>query len=321
MTAPKPRLSVLMSVYNGARHVPAAARSILEQTFDDFEFVIVDDGSTDETAAILADLEDRRVRLLANTTNLGLPASLNRGLEVCQGEYIARMDADDLSEPERLVEQVTFLDAHPGVAAVGSAAILIDQDDEVVRTLDLPCEPEAVRRHLVERGNALVHGSVTLRAEVLRVVGGYREPFRLAQDYDLWLRLCERSDLANLAEPLYRLRERLTDSGRFVRQRAFAGLAAEFARVRGEGGVDPLDGPDAKATLERFAEVERGRLPRTFRRRALLDLAKLRIERGRRRAALAAVGRALLCGANWRDVFWLARRAVFGAKGGANDEP
>jgi glycosyltransferase involved in cell wall biosynthesis len=117
-----PKISVVMPVYNGKEYLALAVESILRQTFADFEFIIINDGSTDNSADIAASYEDPRIKLLHNDKNLGLIPSFNRGLENSRGEYIARMDADDIAFPDRFKKQVAFLDDHPDIALCGSWA-------------------------------------------------------------------------------------------------------------------------------------------------------------------------------------------------------
>jgi len=200
-----PRVSVLMSVYNGARYLAEAIDSILGQTFADFEFIIIDDGSTDATNDILRTYSDARICVLHNPKNLGLTRSLNHGLSVAQGEYVARMDADDISLPERLQKQVSFLDAHPMTAMVGSAYYQIDANGSLIGTATLPCDYQDIKEQLLYRC-CFCHGATMFRRNAVRQVGNYREEFYAAQDWDLWVRLNEDYQLANLPDILYKLR-------------------------------------------------------------------------------------------------------------------
>ena len=203
-TGGPPQVSVLMSVHNGKRFLPEAVDSILAQDFRDFEFVVVDDGSTDDTSAILASYADHRVVRLHNPIRLGLAASLNRLLGVARGEYVARQDADDMSYPTRLSRQVGFLDSHPFVGIVGSWREQIDGQGCTLDVRKLPCDDLGIRVHL-PWGGPFTHGSVMVRAALLHRLHGYREMFDTSQDYDLWLRLAECTQLANLPEALYRI--------------------------------------------------------------------------------------------------------------------
>lgn len=197
-----PRVSVVMAVRNGGPYLEKAVDSILAQTFTAFEFVIIDDGSTDSTPEVLQRYQaaDPRVQV-HHQENAGLTASLNRGCGRARGEYLARMDADDIAFRDRLERQVEFLDRHPQVALVGSAVVRIDELGREIKPSGCPTSHAEIVRALAEY-NCFTHPTVMLRKAMLAAVGGYREAYRQAQDYDLWLRLAERYQLANLADPL-----------------------------------------------------------------------------------------------------------------------
>jgi glycosyltransferase involved in cell wall biosynthesis len=192
-----------MAVYNGARYVRQAIDSILAQTFTDFELVIIDDGSTDETPQILASYHDPRIVLIENECNLGLTKSLNVGIRASCGELIARQDADDASLPERLERQVAYLYAHPTVALVGAGSRWIDEREAVIQEWRPECHPSEIQRLLLS-DVPFLHGTFMFRRNCLRDIGdGYDESRPVAQDCDLLLRLSERWDLANLPQILY----------------------------------------------------------------------------------------------------------------------
>jgi hypothetical protein len=197
-----PRVSVVMPVHNGAPYLERAVESILAQTLEDFEFVIVDDGSTDSTAEVLRHYEsaDDRVRV-HHQEKAGLVASLNRGCGQARAAYIARMDADDVAFPDRLARQVEFLDRHPNVAVVGSAVVRIDAAGREIKRNVCPTSHAEIVEALREY-TCFTHPSVMLRSAALAAVGGYRPAYGPAEDYDLWLRLSERYELANLPDPL-----------------------------------------------------------------------------------------------------------------------
>lgn len=210
-----------MTVFNAAPFVGAAVESILGQSFTDFEFLIVDDASVDSSRRIVRSYTDPRVRLLHNEVNLGIVPSANRGLAEARGEFIARMDADDISRPDRLAWQVAYLDAHPQVAVCGSAAEVIDAAGKVVGLDRPPTSPAGIRRALFRR-NPIINTSVLMRREALRTVGLYDARFLHNEDYDLWLRLGSRFDLANLPDLLV---QRRIHGGNvtIVRKRAMTG--------------------------------------------------------------------------------------------------
>jgi Glycosyl transferase family 2 len=241
--ASMPRVSVVMPVFDGATYLTEAVESILGQTFADWELVTVDDGSGDDSPEILARYAaaDSRIRVLRNETNMGVSATLNRGWREARGEYIARLDADDVALPDRFARQVEFLDAHPTVAVVGSAATYIDEAGRRLARARVPTTPRAIRS-LLPRHNCFIHPSVLLRRAALEDAGGYRLDH--VEDYDLWLRLSEHFDLANLGEPLvlYRLHPDQT-SVRMLEEQARRALTVRVAaRERRAGRPDPLSG-------------------------------------------------------------------------------
>jgi glycosyltransferase involved in cell wall biosynthesis len=204
-----PAVTVLLAVFNDDRYLPMAIQSILQQSFDDFELLAIDDGSTDSSGEYLDALRDPRVRVIHNRRNIGLTASLNLGLDASRGGYIARMDADDVCEPDRLQRQVEFLDAHPSVGVLGTSRRLIDEAGAEV-AIARAVEGDAAIRWKCLLGNPFAHPTVMLRRSVLAEhVLLYDESFRTAQDYELWTRLLAHTQGENLAEPLlrYRLRD------------------------------------------------------------------------------------------------------------------
>ncbi len=200
-------LSILLSVHNGKRYVREAIQSILTQTYRDFEFLIVDDGSTDGSSEILDEMAktDARVRIIKNETNLGLTKSLNRALRQAQGIYVARMDGDDVARPERLKKQIAFLEAHQEIAMIGTAYEWIDENGNVIGQKKVAIDPDELHRMLI-RTNPFLHGSIMIRKEILDRAGGYDERYNKAQDYDLWLRLSKTCKFANLPEVLMQKR-------------------------------------------------------------------------------------------------------------------
>jgi hypothetical protein len=230
-----------MAVRDGLPYLEQAVDSILAQTFTDFEFVIIDDGSTDSTPDVLRRYQsaDRRVRV-HHQQNVGLTPSLNRGCHLARGPYLARMDADDISFPDRLERQVEFLDRHPRVALLGSAVVRIDELGRQIKRSECPTShPEIVQA--LTRYNCFTHPTVMLRRDMLAAVGGYREAYRQAQDYDLWLRLSERYEVANLADPLLYYRVYASQvSVRNLEQQIVSVVGARAAaEARMARGMDP----------------------------------------------------------------------------------
>ena len=211
-----PLVSVLLPVYNDSKTVVQSVRSILGQTFRDFELVIVDDGSTDNTLQIIRSFEDPRIHLIANERNRGLAPTLNRAIGVASGDYLARQDADDIAFPHRLEKQVVFLRSHPNVAMVGSRAIVIDEQGVEKGFCDYsPVDDIDIKWNLLFR-NPFIHSSVMMRRVVLDRTGLYTEDpvvFRaFVEDYDLWSRINEIAKSANFEEPLVKYRVSATSA-------------------------------------------------------------------------------------------------------------
>jgi glycosyltransferase involved in cell wall biosynthesis len=199
-----PTISVVMSVYNGEKHVRDAIDSILKQVFEDFEFIIVNDGSTDRTKEILESFKDQRI-VLIHQENMGLSKSLNKGISLAKGKYIARQDADDISIVNRLEKQFKYLEKHQNVALLGTWAYITDQSGKLLQKITYPCDYPAIKKGL-KRHNYFCHGSVVFKRNAFLELGGYREFFSSSQDYDLWLRFAENFEVANLSNLLYKRR-------------------------------------------------------------------------------------------------------------------
>lgn len=203
-----PPLSVLLAVYNGQRYLRQALDSICSQTFSDFEFVVIDDGSTDSTLTILREYESRDPRLrIVSRPNKGLTATLNEGLVLARGEFIARMDDDDIALPSRFAQQVEYLRAHPDCVLVGSRVLLIDPDGLPIRESATEQTHEQIDAAHLNRGWPVVHPAVMMRTDAVRRVGGYRDQYNTLEDLDLFLRLAEIGRLANLPEVLLKYRQ------------------------------------------------------------------------------------------------------------------
>ncbi len=200
-------LSVLMAVHNGSKHLREAIDSILQQSFSDFEFIIVDDGSTDDSGEIITSYDDPRIQLIRKE-RAGLPAALNAGLLVCRGQFIARMDADDISEPNRLGVELTWLMSHPDTHIVCSDVTIIDSNGSVVGSASMrPYDNSLIRDGLLflRSVKPIVHPSVMIRREVYVRLGGYRD-YRHAEDHDLWLRAVDLFHFERINSMLLRYR-------------------------------------------------------------------------------------------------------------------
>lgn len=251
-----PIVSVVMSVLNGERFLQEAVESILNQTFDQFEFIIINDGSSDNTPSILDSyrVRDSRVQVY-HQENRGLVESLNRGCRLATGKYIARMDADDVAVRERLMWQVEFMEKHEETGAVGGAFEVIDGSGASILTYRTPVGDREIKLALT-RFCALLHPTVLMRRDVFFAVGQYRKVVVDAEDYDLFLRIAEHCQLANLDRVV--LRYRLHPSQvcvRKCRQNSLSGLAAQVAaKARRNGSRDPLETLD-QVTPESLAEL------------------------------------------------------------------
>ena len=200
-----PLVTVIMPVYNGEAYIREAIDSILSQTFGDFELLILNDGSSDRSAAIVKSYQDPRIRLIENPTNLGLIPTLNRGLQLARGMFIARMDCDDRSLPQRFVRQLEFLRAHPNVGICGAWMEAIGEREGYIWRY--PIEPERIRASLLFE-SVLAHPSVMMRRELLERHGlCYSVTYQDAEDYGLWFEAAQHFALANLSEVLVQYRK------------------------------------------------------------------------------------------------------------------
>lgn len=195
-----------MAVHDGERYVGEAVDSVLAQSFRDLELIVVDDGSTDRTAETVRERADPRVRLISNARNLGLAPSLNVGLDEARGEFVARLDADDVALPARLARQVAFMDGHPDVALLGSWYHEMSADGSLGAPVRVPTRHWDLRWHLCLY-SPFAHSAVLWRRELVeREVGRYDDGLRFSEDYDLWRRISARLHVANLPEFLLHLR-------------------------------------------------------------------------------------------------------------------
>ncbi|MGH7848147.1 MAG: glycosyltransferase family 2 protein [Candidatus Binatia bacterium] len=201
-----PKVSVLMPVYNGEHYLREAVESILTQTFADFEFIVINDGSTDKTAEILREYRDPRIVALKHENNRGIVAALNYGLEVASGEFVARHDADDVSLPDRLRSQAAFINDHPEVVVLGSAYAVINEEGQQMLIARPPVTDTGIRWQMLFH-NAFCHGAVMVRRQLLRQRGlSYDPAARHAEDYDFWSKVLAFGAGRNLDEPLVKHR-------------------------------------------------------------------------------------------------------------------
>jgi hypothetical protein len=202
-----PRISVVLPVYNGAADIQKAVDSVLAQTFGDYELIIINDGSKDNSAQLLDALQDPRIRLF-HQDNMGLAGTLNRGIGLARGQYIARQDQDDLSHPERFARQLAFMEANPECGLLGTAAQIWVGDQATERAHDHPTDHGSLSFELLFN-NPFVHSSIMMRKSVVDAVGGYTtDPARQPpEDYELWSRMARAARVANVPERLLVYRE------------------------------------------------------------------------------------------------------------------
>lgn len=235
-----------MSVFNGQSYLSEAIESILNQTFREYEFLIIDDGSTDKTPEILAEYasHDERIRVHRHE-NKGRAASLNIGIALSRAPYIARMDADDVALPNRLKDQIEYLDRHPDVGVLGGAFDLTSANGRFLKTVRYPSDDSELRL-LILIDNPICHPAAIMRKDVALASGGYRKVFLDADDYDLWLRMSERSKLANLEKCVLRYRIHSNQvSIRNMRSQKMCALAARVAALQRRAGY-----PDPSSEIE-----------------------------------------------------------------------
>ena len=199
-----PQITVLMPVYNGERYLREAIESILGQTYIDFEFLIIDDGSIDNSLNIIDSYNDQRINVVRNERNIGVAASLNRGLDLAKGEYVARMDADDISYPTRLEKQVRFLDSHSEIPMVGTQTQTIDQEGKINSSYQKKFSTSNIGiRWSLMFDNSFSHSSVMFRRKVIwDEFSGYDVEKIACEDFDLWARVVEKYVTQNLSEIL-----------------------------------------------------------------------------------------------------------------------
>jgi len=270
-----PQISVVMPVRDGARWLGEAIASLQDQTLSDFELIIVDDGSADDSPRIIeaSSRDDPRIRAFRQE-RLGLVPALNRGLLESRAPLIARLDADDRAHPLRLQRQSQYMASHPEVGLLGTWADTIDEQGFLIGSLKPATRPEQLAR-LLARMNPFVHSSTMMRKAIVQKAGFYRSAFEGAEDYDLWMRISEVAKIANLRECLlqYRVHPASVTHVARVRQLFSARLTQRAALARRRNGHDPTSGltvPPDWQSAETLHSPIYGDLVRLFR---LLDLA------------------------------------------------
>lgn len=200
-----PKVSILLSVFNNEDTIKRSIKSVLSQTYSNFELIIINDASNDQTCYILEELSntDCRICVYTNVNNLGLTCSLNKGLKFCNGDYIARIDADDIWHQDKLQKQMDFMLKNPEYALLGTAYEEVDSKGQYYRGSTVPFhqESEALKKAMIKY-NPFFHSSVIIRRDVLTKFGGYDKSCFYAQDYNLWVRIAAEYEIANLSHIL-----------------------------------------------------------------------------------------------------------------------
>lgn len=254
MTATPP-VSVLMTVYNGLPYLEQSLQSVRAQTFRDYEFIIVDDGSKDGSVEVLRRYaaEDPRIRLIANEVNKGQTPCLNQGIAEARGTWIARQDADDLSDPRRLELQMREVTARPHLALLGTNGWLIDSEGRSLGLINAPVGEAGVRWSSVFY-NPFLHTAVLFRRQLALDLGGYSTAFRIAQDYDLWMRIMEKHPADNLAERLVTYRVHGKSLSNSDRETTTREAEISCRRVLASVGLEKFQDADSLALIGAFRE-------------------------------------------------------------------
>lgn len=254
-----PEVSVILPVYNADLFLEESIQSILGQFYSDIELIVVNDGSSDRSADIISGWAAKDVRLkVFNQQNAGLVSALNKGIELANGKYIARMDADDIAVPDRLGKQVAYLEANPDISVLGTQMEIFGDDVKKYKRSKYPTQPSRVLKELQAGRNPICHPSVMMRRSTLNDIGGYRSFFTSAEDYDLWLRLSEVSGIANLPEVLLRYRQHggSITATKAQQQNFSRGMARFASEKRKQGFQDPIDAMGGAINLEKLEDID-----------------------------------------------------------------
>ncbi len=246
-----PEVAVLMSVFNGQEYLTQTVESVLNQTFENFEFVIVENGSEDSSLSILNSFEDSRIRILPKKENIGLSKALNEGLSHASSDLIARIDADDLMKPQRLDRQVEYMRRNPSVALLGSSIERIFSDGTFRDTVKFPTAHDKILAFFA-KGSPFAHPAVIFRKSIVEGLGGYSENLQYAQDFKLWLEIAKRHQTANLDEALTVYRTHAKQNSSKVAKES----AMVFEEILGDSHLrDYIDVKEAEKTLLRWRAV------------------------------------------------------------------
>lgn len=252
-----PLISVLMPVYNCDEYVQAAIDSILNQTFRDFEFIIIDDGSEDRTAEIVkaAAVRDPRIKVISRA-NRGIVPSLNEAMEHASGALMARMDGDDISLPDRFARQLAYLEANPDCGLVGTQIMFTDPDGRPIAPMPNPISHDDIVATMMAGRESVSHPTVIFRSDIARSIDGYSDRFIHAEDMDFFLRMAEKTRVANLADILLHYRQHSKSVGRMyakVQAESHTRAIVEAAYRMGISEPKPVSVSDASDVVDDYA--------------------------------------------------------------------
>lgn len=277
MAINKPLVSIIMSVFNGQEHLKESIDSLLNQTYHNLEIIIVNDGSTDSTREVIRFYNDKRIVFIDRNENLGLTKSLNEGLALCRGNYIARQDVGDISFRTRIEQQVDFLQDHSEISILGSAIEWFNFNRTLKRFV-YNGNPDNVRSRLLSFFNPIPHSTLMFRKEVVERLSGYNNYFVLAQDYDFLLRASEIFKITSLPKPLVKLRfnpSSLTHAGTEQLKFGLAALICAHRRLKGLIDYSKTGGKQWQLLLQQIDSfIKKKKLDRKFTAKKYLNAAR-----------------------------------------------
>ena len=277
-------ISVVMPVYNAEKFVGEALTSILQQTYkEEVELIVIDDGSTDESLLVVKQhLAGHPKAVVVATRNEGVVAACNAGLNAARGEFVFRMDADDIAHPERFTRQMAYLRQHPKCVVLGTGILLTDPDMRPIVTMDRKLSHQEIDdANLSGIGSAICHPTAAIRRDVAVKLGGYQRQYECAEDLDLFLRMAEVGELANLADVLLDYRQHLGSVGHAKRKQQTRGIRLAIADARRRRGLAQAEPPVCDEGYASKAAIHRmwawmalqGGHPKTARKHAFMALA------------------------------------------------
>ena len=252
-----PEISVLMSCHNSSEWLREAVDSVIAQTHSVFEFVIIDDGSTDDTSGILKKYQESDARIVViSKENTGLADSLNSGLACARGKWIARLDADDVCAPTRLEKQLSYVHRNPEVLLLGGSCAEIDAAGRVVKLHSYPAHHRSLVRDVVRVKRCFPHSSAFFRRDVALEVGSYNPIYTRTQDWDLWLRIAEQGRIACLPDSIVRFRKHVGQISNYQSGvlQLVCGVAAIVCHYLRLSGVEDPSAPNNQAGWSEFLE-------------------------------------------------------------------